>query len=248
MSTPTRPGWYPDPLKPEAQERRWDGTEWTDETREASVRDAEVPDAQAAPQAEDLVEGDEADEEPRPYNEVEFALEESPRPARRATLALVLAIVVLVGVAALQAAYLWGPLKDDPTVTADRPVLISTPAHRSAVDTAKVAVEKLTARSYQNYDEQVDEATAMMTTSFAETYRETTDQVKEEFIAAETEVTVSVEAQSVMTASDNQVEALIFLTQFTAKKGEETAFTPYRIKVTMIDTDQGWLVSDVETA
>jgi hypothetical protein len=169
-------------------------------------------------------------------------------PARKVTLALVVAIVVLVGVAALQAAYLWGPLVDDPTVTADRPVLISTPAHRSAVDTAKVAVEKLTARSYQNYDEQVDEAAAMMTTSFAETYRETTDQVKEEFIAAETEVTVSVEAQSVMTASDNQVEALIFLTQFTAKKGEETAFTPYRIKVTMIDTEQGWLVSDVETA
>ena len=51
-----------------------------------------------------------------------------------------------------------------------------------------------------------------------------------------------------MTASDEQVEALLFLNQFTTKNGEETVFTPYRLKVTMIDTDQGWLVSDVETA
>ena len=41
---------------------------------------------------------------------------------------------------------------------------------------------------------------------------------------------MSVEAQCVMTASESQVEALIFLNQFTSKKGEETAFTPYRIR------------------
>ena len=35
-----------------------------------------------------------------------------------------------------------------------------------------------------------------------------------------------------MTASEKQVEVLIFLNQFTTKKGEETVFTPYRIKVT----------------
>ena len=50
-----------------------------------------------------------------------------------------------------------------------------------------------------------------------------------------------------MTASEEQVEALIFLNQFTTKKGEESVFTPFRIKVTLIDTEQGWLVSDVET-
>lgn len=200
-----------------------------------------------APAQPDVVEPEVVDELPASAVEVSTASTDDA-PARKGTIALVLAIVVLTAVALLQAAYLWGPLKDDPKVSSQRPVLVTTPVHRSAVDTAKVAVEKLTARSYQTYDEQVDEATAMMTTAFAETYRETTDQVKDEFVAAETEVTVSVEAQAVMTASDNQVEALIFLTQFTAKKGEETAFTPYRIKVTMIDTDQGWLVSDVETA
>ena len=43
MSAPDRPGWYADPLKPTTQERRWDGTEWTDETREASVPVSEQP-------------------------------------------------------------------------------------------------------------------------------------------------------------------------------------------------------------
>ena len=64
----------------------------------------------------------------------------------------------------------------------------------------------------------------------------------------EVEVTVTVEAQGVMTASENQVEALIFLTQFVSQKGEETPFTSYRIKVTTIDdADRGWLVSAVDT-
>lgn len=252
-ATPQRPGWYPDPLKPETQERRWDG-EWTDETREASVRDAEVPAAPPPPQIEDLVEADEP-ALPPPYQPEldardESVIDEVTKPqGRRGTLALVAAIVVLVGVLLLQVLYLWGPLEDDPTISGDRPVLLSEAASRSAVDTAAKAAEAFSARSYTTYDEQVDKAAAMMTTAYAEQFRQTTDEVREEFIANETEVQVTVEAQAVMTASDNQVEALIFLTQYTSKKGEEeTGFTPFRIKVTVIDTEQGWLVSAVDTA
>jgi len=173
---------------------------------------------------------------------------EAAPPANRATLALVLAIVVLVAVALLEVAYLWGPLKDDTKVSAARPVVISEAAHRSVVDTAAQAAVKFSGRSYETYDEQVDQATAMMTTSFAEEYRQTTDQVREEWIAQQTVVIAELEAQAVMTASDKQVEALVFLTQFIERKGAQTAVTPFRLKVTMIQTDDGWLVSDVESA
>jgi Mce-associated membrane protein len=245
MSTPTRPGWYPDPLKPETQERRWDGAEWTDDIREASIRDA-VPDAPAAPpQPDDLVE---ADEEPRPHAEQSFDVQASRPPARRTTLVLAAAVVLLVGVLILQAAYLWGPLEDDATISADRPVLLSDAAARSAVDTAAKAAEAFSARSYETYDEQVDAAADMMTTAYAEQFLQTTSEVRDEFIANQTEVQVTLEAQAVMTASDKQVEALVFLTQYTTKKDEETTFTPFRIKVTVIDTEQGWLVSAVDTA
>jgi Mce-associated membrane protein len=169
-------------------------------------------------------------------------------PADRVTLALVLAVMVLVAVALLQAAYLWGPLEDDPTVSGERPVLLSRAAERSATDTAAKAAVAFTQRSYETYDEQVDEAAAMMTADFEKQFRQTTDDARGPFIEAETQVTAEVAAQGVMTASEQQVEALVFLNQFTIRKGEESVFTPYRLKVTLIDTEQGWLVSDVEAA
>ena len=168
------------------------------------------------------------------------------RPADRATLALMFAIVVLVAVALLQVAYLWGPLKDDPTVSSQRPVLLSRAAERSATDTAAKAAVAFTQRSHEAYDEQVDEAAAMMTADFEKEFRQTTDDAKAPFIEAETQVTAEVAAQGVMTASEQQVEALIFLNQFTIRKGEDSVFTPVRLKVTLIDTEQGWLVSDVD--
>jgi Mce-associated membrane protein len=168
------------------------------------------------------------------------------RPADRATLALMFAIVVLVAVALLQVAYLWGPLKDDPTVSSQRPVLLSRAAERSATDTAAKAAVAFTQRSHEAYDEQVDEAAAMMTADFEKEFRQTTDDAKGPFIDAETQVTAEVAAQGVLTASEQQVEALIFLNQFTIRKGEDSVFTPFRLKVTLIDTEQGWLVSDVD--
>jgi Mce-associated membrane protein len=146
----------------------------------------------------------------------------------------------------LQVAYLWGPLKDDPTVSSQRPVVLSRAAERSATDTAAKAAVAFTQRSHEAYDEQVDEAAAMMTADFEKEFRQTTDDAKGPFIDAETQVTAEVAAQGVMTASEQQVEALIFLNQFTIRKGEDSVFTPFRLKVTLIDTEQGWLVSDVD--
>ena len=239
MSAPDRPGWYADPLKPTTQERRWDGTEWTDDTREASVPVSDQP----LPPAPELVE-EHLDLPGRP-GEMPPA-DEPEQPSSRVTVVLVLAVVLLVALAGVQVAYLWGPLEDDPTVSSSRPVLLSTAAERSAADTAAQAAAAFTARSYQTYDEQVDAAAAMMTTGFAEEFRRTTDDAKAKFVEAEAEVTADVVAQAVMTASDEQVEVLIFLNQFTAKKDTESVLTPFRLKVTLIDAEQGWLVSDVD--
>lgn len=238
---PDRPGWYPDPLKPATQERRWDGAEWTDETREASVR---LPDAQPEP-LRDLPDYYDVPEPDSDEGE-EDEWVEPPAPSARTTVLLVVAIVVLVGVALLEVAYLRGPLADDPTVSSGRPVLISRAAERSATDTAAKAAVAFTQRSYETYDEQVDDAAAMMTDDFEKEFRQTTDDARQRFLDAEVQVTAEVAAQGVMTASERQVEVLIFLNQFTIKKEEDSVFTPFRLKVTLIDTDQGWLVSDVD--
>jgi len=248
---PDRPGWYPDPLKPATQERRWDGSEWTDDTREASVA-VGAPSTAEAPAVNEVKSRRERRRELRQAGpaevEVEAEPEDPPAQAKRTTVALVLAIVVLVAVAALQVAYLWGPLSDDPKVSSKRPVLLSQAAERSAVDTAAKAAVAFTQRSYETYDEQVDEAAAMMTADFEKEFRQTTDDAKERFVEAQAQVTAEVAAQGVMTASDEQVEVLIFLNQFTVKKDEKSGFTQFRLKVTLIDTEQGWLVSDVDAS
>ena len=192
----------------------------------------------------------EAPADPPVVEPVETPAAEAPArpPARRTTVALVLAIVVLVAAALLEAAYLWGPLGDDPKVSAARPVVISEAAQRSVVDTAAQAAVTFSGRSYETYDEQVDAATATMTDAFAEEFRQTTDQVRDDWIEQQTIVVAELEAQAVITASDKQVEALVFLTQFIERKGAQTAVTPYRLKITMVETEQGWLVSDVESA
>jgi Mce-associated membrane protein len=168
-------------------------------------------------------------------------------PSGRATPALVVAIVVLVAVGLLELAYLVGPLKDDAKVSGERPVLLSQAAERSAVDVAATAAVAASARSFETYDEQVDEAAALMTDAFAEEFRTTTDDAKADWVAGEIQVTADVAAQAVMTASEEQVEVLVFLNQFTTKTGEETGFTPFRLKITLIDDeDRGWLVSDID--
>ena len=53
-----------------------------------------------------------------------------------------------------------------------------------------------------------------------------------------------------MQASAEQVQALLFLDQYVEKRvdGEPTTdFAQYRALVTVVHTDQGWLVSDIET-
>ena len=56
--------------------------------------------------------------------------------------------------------------------------------------------------------------------------------------------------QSVVQASPEQVQTLLFLNQYVEKveNGEpRTDYAQYRALVTLVNTDQGWLVSDIET-
>jgi Mce-associated membrane protein len=181
------------------------------------------------------------------------APEEQPAPGEptesssslRTTLVLVVAIVLLVGIAAAEGWYLW--LREEPVVSAERPVVTGEVAHRSAVEAASQAAGEIFSTSYKNYDEHVDEAVSKMTDGFAEEYRQTAEDSRQGIIDGKKEVQVEVAAASVVRADDSQVEALLFLNQYVTTDGKNTTYTPYRALVTVVDTDQGWLVSDFET-
>lgn len=167
---------------------------------------------------------------------------------RRTTVGLLVAVIVLALVAAGEVFYL---VRDHtPTVSAARPVVTGELTHRAAVEAAARSTEEILSTGYEDYDEQVDQATTKMTDAFAEQYRETSAGIRERFVASKTTLQVKAVAQGVVQASPAQVQALLFLDQYVEKTEDgqpRTDYRQYRALVTVVHTDQGWLVSDIET-
>ena len=92
-----------------------------------------------------------------------------------------------------------------------------------------------------------NQATSEMTDGFATDYRKTVDQIKGDFVSSRTELQVNVVASSVVRASSEEVQALLFLNQYVTRAGKHTAFTPYRALVTVVHTQHGWRVSAIDT-
>lgn len=135
-------------------------------------------------------------------------------------------------------------------VPEDRPVLPNEVGVQAGVEAAAKAAEKIVNRSFKDYDAEVDAATALMTPDFAEEYRKTTDDVRDAFIARKTVVQVRVVGQGVVRASDTELQALLFVNQYVFRGGGDnpkTSATPYRALLTMVNTDKGWLVEDLQT-
>ena len=166
--------------------------------------------------------------------------------SRRATTVL----VSLVAVLALAAGglFAWDAARGDDTVKpSTQPVVISGDDADAGVDAAAKAAEKILTRTYQDYDQQVDEAAALMTPSFAKEFRQTAGDVEKDFVAARTDQQARVVAQGVEHATRTEVQALLFLNYYVSKNGGDTTYTAYRALVTVVHTDRGWLVSAIDT-
>ncbi|GAB2457431.1 hypothetical protein GCM10027062_41730 [Nocardioides hungaricus] len=167
---------------------------------------------------------------------------------RRTTIALVVAVVLLLGIGVAEVVYL--AHDDQATVSSSRPVVVGDATRAEAVRTAAQSTEEILSTSFESYDEQVDQATAKMTDAFAAEYRTTADGIRDRFVQQRTKLQVKAVGQSVVQASPEQVQALLFLNQYVAKREQgrpKTDFAQYRALVTVVRTDQGWLVAGIET-
>lgn len=181
----------------------------------------------------------------------------------RVTVALLVAIVVLTVATLGMAGYLWlsdddgaaaaRPKKGEIAVPEDRPIQIPMTQAQEAASAAAEAATAAFSRSWQDYDAQVDEAARVMTSGYAEEFRTTTDDARSGVVDGKLEIQSRVVAQSVVRANTAQVQALLFLDQYTTKPGTGegseagTTVSSYRLLVTLVHTDGGWLVSDIET-
>jgi Mce-associated membrane protein len=126
-------------------------------------------------------------------------------------------------------------------------VLLSSDDASAGVDAAAEAAATILTRNFQKYDQQIDDATALMTDGFAKRFRDKADEVEPEFVAAKIDQQVRVVAQGVVHATRTEVQALLFMNYYVSKDEGDTVYTPYRVLVTVLHTDRGWLVSDIDT-
>lgn len=160
-------------------------------------------------------------------------------------LALPVVAVLLLAVLLAEGWYLW--LRDEPNATADRPVTTSAVTEGAAVDAAAQAVAQILTTTWQEYDEQADQAQGLMTKSFAEEYGQTSDQIREEFISSKTVVEMTVEWAGVYRAEPDQAQVLVFMNQMVTRAGGTPRVVPFRALVTVVPSGSGWLVSDLTT-
>jgi len=197
------------------------------------------------PSASEQLDSDDPTAAPVPDDERPGRFSSPVFTSRRSTVVLAGVLVLLIGLLAVEIWYVSSD--DEPVVSSDRPVVTGEIASKSAVDAAAQSTQDILTYGYHDFDAQTDEATAKMTDTFAAKYRETAAGVRDEFIKNKTEQEVRVVGQSVVQASSEKVLALIFLDHYVTRAGQSTSVTPYRALVTMVHTDNGWLVDGIET-
>lgn len=162
--------------------------------------------------------------------------------SRRTSLAV---IAVLVAVLAVEAWVIF--LREPSGPTAARPVLVSDVRQAAAVDEASRAVSEILSTSWKDYDAQATGARKRMTKQFGTEYARTSDEIKAAFVKAKTEVKVDVAWAGVYRAGEQQVQALLFIDQVVTRDGRDPRTVPFRALVTVVPTDKGWLVADIDT-
>lgn len=168
------------------------------------------------------------------------------RPRAQALTAVLSAGVVgLAAVVGLEASYLWG--SSSPTPSASRPVVTGDIAAQAAVDVAATDAAAIFSTTWRRYDAHVADATALMTPEMARRYRSTAAPVRRRLVANRIVTSTRVAASGVVRATSDEVLALLFLDQRTTSHGGPPAYAARRALVTLVRTDRGWLVDNVQT-
>lgn len=164
---------------------------------------------------------------------------------RRTTVLLGVGALLLAATIAGEAWYLWGT--SDPTPTAGRPVVVGDIRAQTAVDTAATDAAAIFTTSWRSYDAHLARVTSLMTRDMAERYRTSAERVRGQAVGSRTDTITRVAAQGVVRAAPDEVLALLFLDQRTSIDGGRPTYAARRALVTMVRTDDGWSVANVQT-
>jgi Mce-associated membrane protein len=163
----------------------------------------------------------------------------------RTTSALAAGSLLLAAAVAGESWYLWGVAPPSPST--QRPVVVGDIDARSAVETAAQDAAAIFTTSWKTYDAHVDQASALMTDRFAAAYRTSATPVKAQVVSSRSRTTTRVAASGVVRATHDEVLALLFLDQRVTAGGGPPSYNARSALLTMVRTDHGWLVDNVQT-
>jgi Mce-associated membrane protein len=165
--------------------------------------------------------------------------------SRRASVVLGSCALVLAAAGGAEAWYLWGT--SSPSPSAARPVVVGDIDAQSAVDAAATDAAAIFSTSWRRYDAHLARVTSLMTDDMAARYRTTAQPVRGRVVASRTSTLTRVAASGVVSASSDEVLALLFLDQRTTTAGGPPSYAARRALVTLVRGDGGWLVANVQT-
>lgn len=164
---------------------------------------------------------------------------------RRTTVALGSAALVLAATVGAESWYLWGT--SPPSPSAQRPVVVGDIDAQTVVDSAATDAAAIFSTTWRRYDAHVASVTALMTADMADRYRTTATPLRSRVVASRTNTTTRVAASGVVRATPDEVLALLFIDQRTTAGNGPPSYAARRALVTMVHTDHGWLVDNVQT-
>lgn len=163
----------------------------------------------------------------------------------RTTSVLTVCLLALAAVIAAEGWYLGGV--SGPTPSAQRPVVVGDIDARSAVETAAQDAAAIFTTTWKSYDAHVARASGLMTDRFATAYRTSAGPVKAQVVSSKTRTTTRVAGSGVVRATHDQVLALVFLDQRVTAGSGAPSYNARSALLTMVRTDRGWLVDNVQT-
>lgn len=156
-------------------------------------------------------------------------------------------VVVLAVMAGLLSWYVW--FQPAPESSKQRPVAMSEVRRASAVSAAQQHAKKILDKNHEDYDAQTEAALDLIVdgSAFEQEYEQTAADVKESFVSEKVQLEYKVVGASVVRGDEDSVQALLFLNQFTQRKGAKGTLTPYRALVTVVPSGSGWRVQRIQT-
>jgi Mce-associated membrane protein len=132
----------------------------------------------------------------------------------------------------------------------DQPISVPFVDARNAGEAATNAVVAILTVNWKTYDEHFEDVQSRMTEEFAADYADEVEDTRERFIASKADYQFEVAGQSVISATEDEVTALLFLNQYVFKGAgaDRTGPEVYQVRVVVTAVPDGdeWLVQELE--